>query len=179
MKLSIRNFSFIFLRYLSVILLGLGNLFLIYWIFTPLTVGVLYGILSLFGNANLIGSIISFNGNFIEIIPSCVAGAAYYLLFSLAMLTRMDFKTRIKTILFSVLLFFSFNIVRLLVLVSIIKTPSFEAIHWLSWNILSTILVVFTWILTVKKYKISGFPVCSDIKNVGKALKRKKSKRKK
>lgn len=169
----------IFLRYFSVVLVGLGNLFLIYWIFTPLTVGLCYAIISIFSVSNLAGNIISFNGNSIELISSCIAGAAYYLLFCLAMLTKMNYKTRIKTILLSTFAFFSFNIVRILVLTLILNSPSFEIIHWLSWNILSTIFVVLIWIFTIKKYRVSSVPVYSDMIYIEKTLKRKKTKRKK
>ena len=168
----------IFARYLSVLFLGLGNLYLVYFIFTPITVWVFYVLMSIFTDVSLFGNIVVVGGNLIEIVPACVSGAAYYLLFSLGMLTKGPLKTRIKVISTSIAAFFVFNIIRLLILTSLIGNSSFDLIHWVFWHLISTIFVVLIWLFVTKKYKMKGFPVYSDLLYL-KKLKKKKTKRKK
>jgi hypothetical protein len=70
------------LRYLTILVFGLGNLFLIYSLFTPLTYYSVSFILSLFGNViNFYDlRIIIFNQISIELVNACIAGSAYFLL---------------------------------------------------------------------------------------------------
>ena len=69
----------LFIRYILLVLFGIGNLFIIYFIFTPLTVYPVYWILDLFYKIifNPFSKTI-FIGNYqIELINACIAGAAY------------------------------------------------------------------------------------------------------
>ena len=75
----------IIVRYSLVIILGLFNLEIFYFIFRPLTIHGSYYLLGLFTNPLLIGDTIIFLGQSFEIINACVIGAAYYLLFILFM----------------------------------------------------------------------------------------------
>jgi exosortase/archaeosortase family protein len=169
----------IFSRYFFIFLVGIGNLYLFYKIFTPLTINIFYLILGFFEETNLNGNIIRFGRNVIEIVPACVAGAAYYLLFILGMTIRVDVRTRVKAILTALGAFFILNISRLLVLAFLIENPSFELIHWIFWHIVSTLFVIGIWLGTVKFYKIKSIPLYSDLKYIKKLSKGKYSKRKK
>ncbi|MEK6878531.1 MAG: pacearchaeosortase, partial [Nanoarchaeota archaeon] len=121
-----RNIANLLVRYLTLVALGLGNLYLFYAIFTPLTVYPVSWILNLFYNAFLLNeTTINLNGLVISIIPACVAGAAYYLLLCLNMTTPMKINKRIKSILFLFSSFLAVNILRMIVF-SIIYINGFE-----------------------------------------------------
>lgn len=155
----------IFARYFAVLLLGLGNLYILYKIFTPITIYTLKAILSIFSNPILKDNIIQLGCTKVEIIPACIAGAAFYLLLIL-LLTTSDIKpiTRLKAGLTALLIFFILNILRILFLTTITNKPYFEAIHWIFWHLMSTIFVIVTWIIIVKLYKIESIPIYSDLK---------------
>ncbi len=171
----------LFIRYSIILLAGLGNLYIIYKLLTPLTVHTLNIILSIFTKTTLIENVIFISKIGIKIIPACVAGAAFYLLLILILSTSdIKLKTRIKALSTAFLMLFSLNIVRILILISLINTPSFEMIHWIFWHLISTVFVIATWIGTVKIYKIKSIPVYSDIKYIKSLINPiKKSKRKK
>ena len=79
---------FLLSRYTILIILGIPNLLLFYIIFTPLTVYPIFWILNFFYDAILYPlNVIFFKGYFASIIPACVAGAAYYLLLILNLIT--------------------------------------------------------------------------------------------
>ncbi len=173
MKKSNELIKIIF-RYLLILIFGLGNLFIFYKIFTPLTIYPLKFILSLFSNTILVDNIILFNENAIEIISACVAGAAYYLIFTLVMSTYgLTIKKRIKIILFCFFSFLILNILRILLLIFLIGTVFFNAAHLFFWYFLSTIFVVLIWIISVKIFKIKSIPVYTDIKQLAKTIKNK------
>ena len=155
----------IFTRYFATLLIGTGNLYVIYKILTPLTIYILSAILSIFTNATLCGNTINMNGITIELVSACIAGSAFYLLLLLIMLTA-DIKpeTRAKAIITSFAMLFALNILRMLVLIPIISASYFETIHWVSWHIISTIFVVGIWVSIAKIYKIKTIPIYSDIK---------------
>jgi exosortase/archaeosortase family protein len=185
MKNQYKKILFVFFRYFSVLLLGLGNLYLFYKILTPITIKTVSGILSIFG-ASISNDIIHFGNSSFEIVPACVAGAAYYLLFILIMTTKMEVKTRIKALGVSLGVFFILNIFRLVALILLVDSPSFELIHWIFWHILSTILVVGIWFGTVKLFNIKSIPAYGDILDIaklrthkGKALSKKRFKTRK
>lgn len=137
----------IFLRYLIIILAGLGNLWIFYFLFTPIT-------------SILVFSLTNQN---IELIPACIAGAAYYLLFILAMsVQKLTIKRRILTILFLFLSFLILNVLRIVFLASIIDSPLFDILHKIFWYALSTIFVVGLWIIAVKIFKIKSIPIYDD-----------------
>ncbi|MCK4997034.1 pacearchaeosortase [Candidatus Pacearchaeota archaeon] len=152
----------LFSRYFAVLLLGLGDLYLFYKVLTPLTVRVFYFIVNLFTEANLYGNIVNFGETVVEIVPACVAGAAYYLLFVLVMLTAMNWKTRIKVVGASLVAFFIVNMFRLLVLAGLIGTSNFELVHWIFWHLVSTLFVVGIWFGVVRYFKIKAVPGYTD-----------------
>ena len=170
----------IFIRYSLILLAGLGNLFLFYAIFTPLTVyGVFYS-LKLFAEVFLIGNFIILDTLVIELIPACIAGAAYYLLFILLMATPdLKISKRFIILLFSFAVLLLMNIIRIIFLVLISNSFYFEEIHLLFWQILSTIFIAVIWFACVKIFAIKKIPIYSDILFLSSLIKRKKSKRKK
>ena len=168
-----------FSRYLLIILLGLGNLYLFYKLLTPLTISVLDAILSLSGDALIIGNSIHFKRIIFEIVPACIAGSAFYLMFILVFSTaEIKLRKRIAILVSSFALLFVFNMSRLVFLVSIVRTSYFETVHWLLWNFVSVIFVVGIWILMVYLFHLKTTPIYSDLKYLFDLIySRKKSKR--
>lgn len=155
----------LFSRYLTVLFLGAGNLYLLYKLLTPLTIHATNTLLSIVTPTTLQGNIIYFGQTTIQIVPACVAGAAFYLLLVL-LFTTADIKpkTRAYAILTATATFFVLNITRILILASMTTFPNFETIHWIFWHIVSTVFVVATYIATIKLYKIKSIPIYSDFK---------------
>lgn len=157
---------FIFIRYIILLILVLSST-LIYKILTPLTVYATYLGLKLFYPVAVFGTQILVNHvKAIEIIPPCVAGSAYVLLLILNLFVAMKPKQRIYSLLFSFVLFFIFNILRIIIL-SVLLVNDFEFFyitHKLAWYVLSTVLVVAIWFLTMKIFSIKEMPAVSDIK---------------
>lgn len=165
MDKQIKNIVEIFSRYLLIVVLGLGNLYLFYEFLTPLTISILDAILSLSGDSLVIGNSIHFKRVIFEIIPACIAGSAFYLMFILVFSTReITFRRRLAVLLSSFVLLFSFNMTRLVFLVSIVRASYFQAVHWLLWNFVSIIFVVGIWILMVHLFRLKNIPIYSDLK---------------
>ena len=123
------------LRYFLLLILGLGNLFIFYLIFTPLTVYPVFWLIGSSNQATLLqgtytsvcellegtfleslacmNTTIFFKDYFASIIPACIAGSAYYLLLILNLSTPMGLKTRIKSLSFILILFLILNIARI------------------------------------------------------------------
>ena len=171
----------LFARYLAILLIGAGNLYIVYKLLTPLTVHTLNTILSIFTVTALSNNIIYLSQTRIEIVPACVAGAAFYLLFLLLFSTaNIKPETRAKAVITAFAIFFALNITRILILIPMINTSYFETIHWIFWHIISTIFVVAVWFSIIKIYKIKSIPIYSDLKYLRSLIKPvKKSKRKK
>lgn len=172
------------IRYIILFLLAIPNLFLFYFIFTPLTIYPLYLLLSLFYQTTLSGSTIILGGcSTIEIIKSCVIGSAYYLLLILNLSTpNIKFKKRIKMIVYSFLALLVINILRIFLLSIMYSSgfSAFEVTHKFLWYFASILFVAFIWFYQVKKYKIKEIPIYSDIKFLLKHTKKSnKSKRRK
>ena len=160
-----RKTTNLFLRYLTILILGTGNFYLIYKALTPLTIHTTNLLLNIFTPTTLTEDIIRFNQATIQIVPSCVAGSAFYLLLILLFSTaNIKPTTRLYAILTATATLFILNITRILILASLTTTPNFETIHWIFWHIVSTIFVAATYIATTKLYKIKSIPVYSDIK---------------
>lgn len=166
-------------RYALIVLLGLGNLFVFYKIFTPLTSEFVYFILSLFSDASRIGDLIIYNSNLIRLIPACIAGSAYYLLFILIFSTpNIKLMRRLKITLFSFGLLFLLNSLRIVFLIIINQSAYFEYIHLFFWYVLSTIFVVGIWMLSIKIFRIKDIPLYADVRNLKELIiKNKKSKK--
>jgi exosortase/archaeosortase family protein len=173
MEKPTRKIISIFSRYLLIILLGLFNLKIFYLILSPLTTYGAYIILEIFSSPSLAGNIISLNGQNFEIINACVVGAAYYLLIILFLsFQKIKLKTRVYTILTSFATLYILNITRIVFLISIAQNQYFEQIHWIFWNITSTIFVLLIFFLTIKGYKIKEIPFVEDVKYFWKLIKK-------
>ncbi len=163
-------------RYFILILIAFPNLYFFYSLFTPLTVYPLFWILNLlFGASLLPDSIIVFKGFSAQIIPACVAGAAYYLLVVLNLSTPMDLKKRVYSLLFLVITFLILNLARLVLFAILLQSgfQYFDLAHELVWYFGSTILLVIVWFANVYIFKIKEIPVYSDLRNIFKDIKKK------
>ncbi len=163
-----KKFLSIFLRYLLIILLAIPNFYIFYKIFTPLTIYSSYFLFNLFFNALLTPEKhILIKEITIQIIPACVAGAAYYLLFALNLsIPDIKTRTRIKSIIFSFFALFIINVLRIffLGLLIINNYSGVEFLHKFTWYFLSTLFVVVIWFLTIKIFKIKEIPFYTDLK---------------
>lgn len=174
-----KRISFIFLRYLILLALALFNLYLIRALFTPLTIYPVLFILKIFYSPVIIkGNTIIFNSHAISLVSACIAGSAYYLLLLLNLSTPMSLKTRLRSISFVLLVFLSFNILRILFFfVLFLKDFSyFDITHRIFWYFGSTILVIAIWFFNVYLFKIKEIPVYSDVRFLLKLFKKPKKK---
>lgn len=158
------KFYWIF-RYLILLALGLG-IQIFYFIFTPITIYLTAIILKLFGEVIVQDNLILFNSLLIEIIPACVAGAAYYLLLALNLTTPMKIDRRIKSVLFLFVAFLLFNLIRIIIFIflALAGYRYFDETHSLVWHLGSTLLVVLIWFANVKIFRIKEIPVLSDFR---------------
>lgn len=185
----------VLLRYSVLLILGIGSLFIFYTIFTPLTVYPVFNVLdSIYGaellrgdvtkacdllnnflpesfiaNAACMNTTIFFKGYFASIIPACIAGSAYYLLFILNLTTPMAKMKRFYSIIFLSLMFLVLNITRITLFASIFANKGFEIFnlaHAATWYFGSTVLVVMIWFLNVMLFKINSIPIYTDVKTI-------------
>ncbi len=164
------SFFLIPVRYL--ILLGIVlSLPIIYIIMTPLTVYPVYFLLKLFVKITLVFQNLTYNfilGNktIIELVSACIAGSAYLGLLILNLAVPMERKKRIYSIIFSALILYVLNILRITVfsLFYYYNVPFVDLTHKFFWYGLSIIFVVVLWFLVVKTFKIKQIPAYSDIK---------------
>ncbi|MBT6690130.1 pacearchaeosortase [archaeon] len=155
----------LFMRYIAIIAIGLGNLYILYKVLTPLTIHATNSILSLFTRTSLAGNIIHIRNAIIEIAPPCVAASAFFLLIALILSTsNIKPKTRAYAILAATATLFTLNITRILLLIPFIGQPYFETLHWIFWHLISIVLVLVTYLTIIKTYKIKSIPVYSDFK---------------
>lgn len=171
----------LFARYLSLLLIGIGDLYLFYKLLTPITIKTTGTILSFFTEVTIMDNLILSKNVIIEIVPACVAGAAFYLLLFLILSTaEMKPMKRFLALITATAILLILNISRIVFLASITNTPYFQTVHWLFWNFISTIFVVAIWFFIVKICKIKSIPVYSDVIylqsliNSGKKSKRRK-----
>ncbi len=176
----------LFLRYSIIILIALPNLFIFYFIFSPLTIYPLFALFKIFfKDVLLIGNIFYLSNNLsIEIIDACIAGSAYYLLFILNFsIPKISIKKRFQMILFSFIFLWGLNIARIFILTSILTFPMqttqlFDLTHKLFWYFGTTIFVVLIWFIEVKEFKIKSIPIYSDLKFLIKYLHNSKTSKK-
>jgi len=165
-----KRYWYVFVRYLILIFLGLGNLTAFYFVFTPLTVAPVFWVISLFdGGAKLLeGNLLYFSGYYAEIIPACIAGAAYYLLLILNLTTPMELKKRMHSILLLFGMFLTLNILRILIFsyLLVFGYEVFDFAHRFTWYFGSTALVILIWFGNVWMLKIKEIPVYSDFKKL-------------
>lgn len=186
-------------RYLLLLILGLGNLFIFYLIFTPLTVYPVFFLIGLSNEATLLegtytktcellensflseiacmNTTIFFKDYFASIIPACIAGSAFYLLLILNLSTPMDLGKRLKSLLFLLGLFLILNIARIFAFAMIFASKNYEIFdiaHTASWYFGSTIFVIILWFGNVLIFKIKEIPIYTDIKEILNQIKNKK-----
>lgn len=173
--------SDLIIRYAILLILGLNGLFIIYFLISPITIYLSFFALNIISNATLSGNSIFFRGIQINLIPACIAGSAYYLLLILNLTTPMDKKTRTKSLLFIIGLFFILNILRIIVFSILFsnKYSYFDFAHESTWYIGSTILIMVIWFANVRIFKINHIPIYSDMRLIYKESESKKIKSKK
>lgn len=168
MNLLSRRIFGLLIRYILLVISAFPNLFIFYFIFTPLTIYPVFFLFSLFFDVSLSNSIISLNGcPFIELIPACIAGSAYYLLFILNLsVPNIKLSKRLVMIISSFVLLLLINIIRIfgLGLMFFSGTKWFDITHEAFWYFGSIVLVVLIWFSEVKLFKIKDIPIYSDIK---------------
>ena len=176
------NLKDIIIRYILLLLLSIGNLYLIYKIFTPLTIYPVIGLLNLFYESYLIKetATIYFNGVYVEIIAACIGGAAYYLLAILNFSTPMDIKKRVSSILFLTSSFLILNIIRIVIFAVLFSSGFryFDLTHKLIWYGGSTLMVVVLWFVNILIFRIKEIPIYSDFHRIIKNIKRNKKSKK-
>ena len=170
------------LRYFVLFIVAIPDLWIFYFIFTPLTVLAVYFLLRLFFDVVLVGNVLLISLNFpVEIIDACVAGAAYYLLLILNLSTpKIGARKRIQITLFSFSSFFILNVLRIFFLsILFVKGASwFDFAHLVFWYMGSIFFVVAIWFVSVRIFKIKEIPFYSDLKNLFEKTKTKKKLRK-
>lgn len=165
-------------RYLLLLLASLKGLWIFYFLFTPLTMLLSSLLLGFIYPVKTYSSVIVLNDEIIiNMVRACIAGSAYYLLLILNLTTaNIKFRNRILIFLFDASLFFVLNVARIfvLVLMQAKNVVFFDITHKIFWYGISTVYVVFIWILTAKIFKIKDIPIYSDLKFLVKQLKSKK-----
>ncbi len=168
MKRIHRNFTEIFVRYFILLLVPLNSWWIIFFIFTPLTIYPVFAILGFFFNTITINNVITINNLIpIEIIRACIAGSAYYLLLILNLSTPgIKIKKRIIMILFAFASLLIINILRIVILSVILLQNFFVFVvaHQFIWYFMSTIFIILIWFSEVKIFKIKEMPFYSDAK---------------
>ncbi len=165
-------YSSLILRYATLVLVAIPNLYIFYFVFTPLTTYPVNFILNLFVPTYLSPGEILMESVLIQLIPACIAGSAYYLLLVLN-LTTPQIKKRGSAILFSFSSLLILNILRIVALSFLFYFNSdwFNFTHKISWYFLSVFFVMLIWFFEVKIFKIKSVPFFSDLKNLIKNIK--------
>jgi len=172
-----RAFSFLFLRYGTIFLVSLGNLYIFHALLTAPTVKAVAVALSPFYKVTVAGTFIYVKGVTTQIARSCVAASAYYLLFLLTWSTaEIQPRKRLYALLISFSSLFILNIARMVFLVSIIEKPYFDTVHWILQNLTSVVAVVAIWITVTHLLKIKTLPFYSDLKYIYSLTRTKESK---
>lgn len=181
-KLTYKELLYIVSRYVFLFLIGLGNLYIIYIIFTPLTVNLSYYLISLFYDVSLNGSEIFFNipqeyflgPRVININYACVAGSAYYLLLILNFSIPLNLSKRIYLLIYSLSTLFLLNVLRIVLLSHLfIKDISyFYFTHLFLWYLVSMFFVVGIWFSGVYFFKISNIPFYTDFVRIKESIKK-------
>ncbi len=154
------------IRYALILLAGLGNLFIFYKIFSPITFYLSSSILSLFGEVVNLYSlrVFIFNQAVVELINACIAGSAYYLLFILALaIPSIVLRKRIYLLAFSFGSLLILNVLRIVLMSLIAGTVYFEPVHMIFWYLVSLVFVVGIWFSAVKLFSIKEIPIYSDL----------------
>ena len=168
MKKEHKPFLDIFLRYVFLFAIGIPNLWIFYFIFTPLTVYPVYLLFKMLYPTVLAGNVIILNGSVpIELVKSCIAGSAYYLILILNFSTpKINFQKRMFILISGFLVLLFFNVVRIFLLGMIFLNGFswFVITHEFFWYFMSTIFVAGIWFSEVYFFRIKEIPFYSDIK---------------
>jgi len=143
---------------------------ILYIIFTPLTVSPVYWLLKkIYADTVLLGTTtLYFQDNYANIVEACVAGAAYYLLLILNLTTPMPLLKRLKSIIFILVVFLVFNILRIVIFARLLVTGAdyFDTAHQITWYFGSTVLVIIVWFVNVLLLDIRTIPIYTDVKSL-------------
>lgn len=166
----------IFLRYVIIFLLGVGNLYIIYFIFEFLTINLTRIILSFIGNVRVSGNLFNYNNFKFILNKSCIAGAAYYLLLILVMSVR-DIRGIRRSLMLMIgwTSLFLANILRIILLANVNESPYFDLFHIVFWHILSIAFVIIIWFSIIKIFKIKSIPFVDDFKKIKEISKKNKN----
>ncbi len=163
-----KQVSDLIIRYFILIIAAIPNLYLFYFIFTPLTFYPVYFIISLFlANISYSQNVIYLaGGSSIKLINACIAGSAYYLLLILNLsIPKIKLSRRLKILLFCWGSFLVVNILRILIAswVYMKQRYIFDITHEISWYFVSIFFVIAIWFSAVKIFKIKEIPFYSDL----------------
>lgn len=175
-KKESNSFLSIITRYFLALAVSYNGLFIFYYLFTPITLYAVYFVLNLFFDATLEASKILFSGFAIELIPACIAGSAYYLLFVLNMIIpNINYKKRIRMIAFAFASLLVLNILRISILgiVASYDLLFFSLAHKVFWYFLNIIMVVVIWFAEVFIFNIKAIPFYTDLKYLCSSIKHK------
>ena len=166
-------FSLLF-RYLLIVGVAIPNLYLFYFLLTPITVKLSYLLIKIaYPSSVLEGNIIFIGETSVKLIKACIAGSAYYLLFFLNLsVPRIKILKRISMVVFGFALFLIINIVRIYFLVWMYFSYGynlFESFHKVLWYGLGSVFIVVVWFIEVKVFSIQKIPVVDDLKNLYKS----------
>jgi len=107
------------------------------------------------------------NGHLFEISSICMMGAVYWFLLLLVLATaNLRLSTRVLSIALAWLAVFVFNIIRMILLISIVNSSYFDSSHWIFENIIAAIVLVLIWWAIVRLYHIESVPFYSDLKYI-------------
>src|SRR3989344_3574710 len=145
-----RHLNGLILRYFILLIIALFGLPILTKILSFLTIKAVFIILNIFYTTNISEDVIIFN-----------------------LTTTMGLKTRIKSIFFLLISFFTINLIRIITIAIIFERgyEYFDLIHNLSWYILSTLMVLSLWFINIYLFKIKSLPVYTDVKEVLKIIK--------
>jgi len=169
MKEGVKLFYDLVVRYLILIIIGILNVQIFYFLFSALTIYPVYYLLKILFEVTISSNVLSVQNIPIEIIGPCIAGSAYYLLLILNLSTpKMKCAKRILSLVFSFGLLLFINILRIFLLALLLISGSafFDVTHKLIWVVGSVVFVVGVWFLTVKLFKIKGIPFYSDLQSL-------------
>ena len=141
----------------------------IYTILLPLTKFISFILLEIIGtSASILGNSIIVGNNSFNLISSCVALPAYYLLLFLILTTKdISLKKSFLVFFSGIFLILIMNVIRIdLLIIAFVKfgKPWFDYIHIFFWKFVSGVYVAIVWIWLTKKNKINSIPIYDDLK---------------
>lgn len=164
----------LFLRLLSAVILGLFYE-VFYLVIAPITFYLSYLLLKIFYNVKSVEGALIINGQIFNFVPACYAILAYFLLALLILFTKdISFWKGLKMFLIGSAIIFFVNLLRILAIVMIFLEKGinyFNAVHLITWKVVSTIFVFLLWIFLTKEFKVKTIPVYSDVKTLIKKMK--------